>query len=164
LDAGADADSIVLKDGDNLPYIPGKTLKGLFKDALMEIADVGRIDRSIIEQIFGGVNKDNSSFAGKAFFNNAVLPVQEQEEIKSNKLSEYLYRNIASTAINDRGVAVKGSLRTIQVTIPVVMEGSVVLKEQIDGAEQAFEQAFKWLRYIGVSRNRGLGRCKISKL
>lgn len=29
LSAGADADSLVIKDTNGLPYIPGKTIKGL---------------------------------------------------------------------------------------------------------------------------------------
>jgi len=164
LDAGADADSIVLKDKDNLPYIPGKTLKGLLKDALTEMESVGKADKVMIDKIFGGVNNDDSTFAGKAFFEDAILTEKEQKEIKDHNLSEFLYRNIASTAINEKGVAVNNSLRTMQVTIPAILEGKIILKEEIEGAEELFEKAFKWLRYMGVNRNRGLGRCKISKI
>ena len=32
-EAGAYADSIALKDRDNLPFIPGKTLKGMFRNS-----------------------------------------------------------------------------------------------------------------------------------
>jgi len=162
LDAGADADNIVLKDANNLPYIPGKTLKGLLKDALNEIASVGKVKKDMIDSLFGGTGKDKSTFSGKAFFNDAVLPEDEQKEISQNNLSEFLYRNIASTSINERGVAKKNSLRTMQVTLPAVLHSSIILKESVPDAEQLFEQAFKWLRYAGVNRNRGLGRCKVS--
>jgi CRISPR/Cas system CSM-associated protein Csm3 (group 7 of RAMP superfamily) len=164
LDAGADADNIVLKDENNLPYIPGKTLKGLLKDALNEMANVGKVKKELIDKIFGGVTENGSTIAGKAFFKDAVLPENEQKEIIENNLSDLLYRNIASTKINKKGVAEKNSLRTIQVTIPAVMYSNIILKEDITGAEELFEKAFKWLRYIGVNRNRGLGKCIISKI
>jgi CRISPR/Cas system CSM-associated protein Csm3 (group 7 of RAMP superfamily) len=164
LDAGADADNIVLKDENNLPYIPGKTLKGLLKDALNEMANVGKVEKEQIDEIFGSVTENNYTIAGKVFFKDAILSENEQKEIIENNLSDLLYRNIASTKINKKGVAEKNSLRTIQVTIPVVLYSSIILKENIPGTEELFEKAFKWLRYIGVNRNRGLGRCSVSKI
>jgi CRISPR/Cas system CSM-associated protein Csm3 (group 7 of RAMP superfamily) len=165
LDAGADADNIVLKDDDQLPFIPGKTLKGLLKDAADEICAVGKADKKLIDKIFGGENKDGSTFQGNAFFNNAELPEEVKKEIKANNLQEFLYRNIASTAIERKtGVAKKNSLRTIQVTIPLTLSSSIIINEEVEGIEELMEQTFKWLRYIGVNRNRGLGRCRITKL
>ena len=37
LAAGADVDALVIKDSDGLPYIPGKTMKGLLREAAEEI-------------------------------------------------------------------------------------------------------------------------------
>ena len=47
---GKGLDNILLKDDDNLPFIPGKTLKGLLRDAAVE-CDATKIDRWI-----GGVH------------------------------------------------------------------------------------------------------------
>jgi len=163
LDGGADADSLVLKDDNNLPYIPGKTVKGLLKDSLLDIADLEhQQDLSpILDKLFGKVNKDKSTVAGKLFFSNALINTVEQEDIINNKLSCQLYKNIASTQIDDKGIAKKSSLRTMEVCIPVGLEGKIEGKE-IDDA--MFEMAFKWTRQLGVNRNRGLGRCKFSIL
>ena len=33
LASGAEADAVVIKDRDGLPYVPGKTIKGLVREA-----------------------------------------------------------------------------------------------------------------------------------
>ncbi|MEA3448146.1 MAG: RAMP superfamily CRISPR-associated protein [Bacteroidota bacterium] len=167
LDSGAEADSLVLKDDDNLPYIPGKTIKGLLKDALREMAELGQADVEAIVALMGkdAENKDKEKVSvpskkGSAFFTNAELPDKERTEIVSNKLQEHLYRNIASTKINKKGVAEKGSLRTMEVCMPLVLEGEIEY-EHLEHKE-VLEKAIKWTRHLGVNRNRGLGRCKIT--
>jgi CRISPR/Cas system CMR subunit Cmr4 (Cas7 group RAMP superfamily) len=49
LSSGSDLDSLCIKDELNLPFVPGKTLKGL----LHEAAEVISIDSSLIKAIFG---------------------------------------------------------------------------------------------------------------
>lgn len=161
LDAGANADSVVLKDDQNLPYISGKTIKGLLKDSLLDITEVGHQNEVVskIEVFFGKVNKDKSTTSGSLFFSNATLEEKEQEDITTNNLSIYLYKNIASTRIDEKGIAKKNSLRTMEVCIPVALEGEISGKE-ID--TEVLEMAMKWTRHLGVNRNRGLGRCKFS--
>lgn len=39
LSAGADVDDLVIKDKDNLPFVPGKTIKGLLRQAVEEILE-----------------------------------------------------------------------------------------------------------------------------
>ena len=166
LDAGADADLLVLKDENSLPYLSGKTIKGLLKNALLEMSELAHQSdlKDKIDKIFGKeVKKDDKiigSVSGNIFFSNAYLNKDEQEEIITNNLSKNLYKNIASTAINGKGVAKKNSLRTMEVCVPVVLYGEIE-GEEID--LDLLEKAFKWTRHLGVSRNRGLGRCKITK-
>lgn len=160
LDAGADADALVLKDERDLPYIPGKTIKGLLKDSLYEICEVKTELKTKVDEIFGFAKEKDASTAGNAFFTNAELSEAEKEEITSNKLSAHLYKNIASTKIAENGVAVKNSLRTIQVCIPLSLEGSI--ETEVENAKEILDKAGKWTRYLGVGRNRGLGRCKFS--
>jgi len=163
LDSGADADSIVLKDENNLPYIPGKTIKGLLKDSLLEMSELEHLNdlRDTIDELFGKeVKKDKKTIGsepGSLFFSNAELLDAEQNDIVNNNLSSQLYRNIASTKIDERGIAKKGSLRTMELCIPLTIYGEIEGKEI---QESLFENAFKWTRHLGVNRNRGLGRCK----
>lgn len=159
LDSGVDADSVVLKDDNNLPYIPGKTIKGLLKDSLFDIADVDDSIKADIDTYFGKVNNDGSTELGSLFFSDAILNLSEQNDIVTNGLSNQLYKNIASTSIDERGIAKKSSLRTMEVCIPVSLVGEIEGKK-IDII--LFKKAFKWTRHLGVNRNRGLGKCKFS--
>jgi len=163
LSSGAEADAEVLKDENKLPYIPGKTIKGLLKDGLLEMPEISAgVDRKNIEKIFGHeIVKDGKVIGtenGSAFFSNATLGIEEIKEITST-MADFMYRNIASTAIEKTGVAEKGSLRTTEVCMPVTLHGT------IDGIEEQetkiIIKAAKWVRHIGVKRNRGLGRCRI---
>lgn len=172
LDAGSDVDVLVLKDEDNLPYIPGKTIKGLLKDALKDMIEVQGelIPQKQIDNIFGYVkekNKDDNStqendndrpIHGTAFFSNATIKDPERQEIFNNNLTDFIYRNIASTQIDDKGVAENKSLRVMQVCIPLTLKAYISDVKDVE----LFEKAFKWQRHLGVNRNRGLGRCKFS--
>lgn len=162
LSSGAEADATVIKDKVNLPYLPGKTIKGLLKDALMDMLDVSdSIDKNTIDLLFGKVDeKDNSTEAGKLFFSNAEIGKDEQIEI-SEEMSKNLYRINASTTIDDNGVAKEGSLRTMEVTIPLSLHGEIISTEDFKEHEiELLQNAMKWTRSIGSNRNRGLGRCK----
>ncbi len=189
LSSGADADSVVIKDKKNLPYLPGKTIKGLLKDVFEDFKEVQPtlVNDEFIKTYFGNFikkqnephqgqlffsntelnelekseiskEKQNESQQGQLFFSNAELSKKEKSEI-SKDMSNLLYRNIASTKIGKNGVAEKGSLRTMQVCVPIVLEG------YIDGINkndvEKFEKALKCIRHLGANRNRGLGRCKL---
>ncbi len=161
LDSGADADVLVLKDENNLPYIPGKSVKGLLKDSLSEICDVKQsFDKEKVNVIFGFEEEKNGSTEGSVFFSNAELPENEKQEIITNKLSTHLYKNIASTRIKEDGIAQPNSLRTMEVCIPLTLTG--IIETEVPEADEIFKTAFKWTRNLGVNRNRGLGRCMFS--
>ena len=56
LSSGAEADAVVIKDSNNLPYLPGKTIKGLVKDALLDLGNNSEvIDGNIF---FSNANKN----------------------------------------------------------------------------------------------------------
>lgn len=160
LDSATDADELVLKDDDNLPYIPGKTIKGLLKDAMMDLSEVGQCTKDEIDTIFGAMLNDQDSKSGIAFFSNACLPESEKKEVLNHNLSSFLYRNIASTAIGENGVAKNKSLRVMQVTIPLTLTGKItgLTSENVN----KLKDAILLIRHFGVNRNRGLGRCKFS--
>lgn len=160
LSSGANADAIVIKDKKNLPYIPGKTIKGLLKDALLDIYDVQptKVNKSLLDKLFGSFEGKISS-ASSLFFSNAELI--EKEDLTKD-LIPFLFRNIASTTIDENGVAKEGSLRTMEVTIPLTLEGHIGKDTDFSLDEfQLLELAMKWTRSLGSNRNRGLGRCMI---
>lgn len=160
LSGGAETDNAVLKDNDNLPYVPGKTMKGLVRDALLEMNEVQPENYNIqeINQLLGSGEAGSETTRGEAYFSNAALPDLERREL-TPELSAHLYRNLASTQIAASGVAEGKSLRVMEVCIPVFLEGTV--SDVADRHQALLADAFKWIRHLGVNRNRGLGRCKI---
>lgn len=163
LSAGADIDTLVLKNSDNLPYVPGRTMKGLVRDAITDICafKADEVMRESIAEAFGMENStENPGICSKMYFSDAVLNEKESNVIISRKLARHMYRTIASTAIGSEGVAQKHSLRKIQVTVPCVLEGKIM--NVPDDIYQEIQDALKYIKRLGHHRNRGLGRCTIN--
>lgn len=146
LSAGADVDMLVVKDKKGLPFVPGKTMKGLIKEAVEDVMKF---------------RTEETSFSLKSdwgYFENAVLSSTHQEAILSNAATEYLFHSIASTAIEKEGVAKRYSLRKMQVVIPCELEGRIV--NVPDEGRLLIETGMRFIKRMGQNRNRGLGRCQ----
>lgn len=170
LSAGADVDALVIKDKNSLPYIPGKTIKGLVRQALEEIVEYkDKLDVKKDINVNFGVerqsttekeNLNDNQPRGTVFFTNATLTTELSNSIIASKTQEYLYSSFASTAIDEKGVATKNSLRKIQTTKPCELHGEISGVSK--SLEQEMQDAFSYIKRLGVSRNRGLGRCKFT--
>lgn len=125
LAAGADVDALVIKDRDGLPFVPGKTIKGLLREATEYLS----FDAELISQVFGKSNdkETETGVMSSLFFSNATLREDERTEILANQLASYLYRSISSTAIDDKGIAKEHSLRRVQVTVPCILQGEILI-------------------------------------
>ncbi len=175
LGIGSAADSECLKDDKGLPYIPGKTLKGLWRDAFLYSGQEKNIaeyfgkdaeekvkDDKISENQKDTIIalQDKNSEPGRARWSNATLSSALIHELKNkNELKAQLYTSVTSTAINEKGVAKAKSLRTAQVCLPLTLEGEITMSDSISRDEDLFKKAAPWLRRMGMGRNRGFGRC-----
>lgn len=159
LAAGADVDLLVIKDADGLPYIPGKTIKGLVREAVDEFLSLCSIEEwpEGYQETFGYFDDKDDKRKSDSFFGNAGLNESEATEIKKNGLQKYLFTSIASTAINKDGVAKEHSLRKMQVTLPCVLEGTI--ENVPEAMHETIVKAFGMIKNLGAGRNRGLGRC-----
>lgn len=165
LTTGAAADSETLKDRDGFPYLPGKTMKGLLRYALLES---GNVDQEFIDNLFGKEHKKSeedgldlpiNTTRGKIRVGNVMLSENERGQI-SKEASKQLFRRIASTKIDERtGVAEEKSLRTVEVCMPIEIEGEIECKDESD--RRILEKGLRLIRAIGTGRNRGFGRCEI---
>ena len=149
LSAGAKLDSLVVKDSHNIPYVPGKTIKGLVRE-MAELLE----NETFVKECFGVEGVD----MGVCYFANASLDDTVKKEIYSNRLQSNLYDEIASTKIED-GMAVDHSLREIEVVVPLTLYGEIidVPTHYIDD----MTRALKMIKRMGLNRNRGLGRCQL---
>jgi CRISPR/Cas system CSM-associated protein Csm3 (group 7 of RAMP superfamily) len=164
LSAGAKLDSTVVKDRDGLPYLSGKTLKGLARETAEMLEK-----KEFVRDCFGAEGVE----IGKCYFSNAMLDSEIAKEIKDNSLEERLYDVIASTKIGKedkfdkdgkqiekKDIAVDNSLREIEVVVPITLEGYI---DDVPSAYEAeMKQALKIIKRMGLNRNRGLGRCEIT--
>jgi CRISPR/Cas system CSM-associated protein Csm3 (group 7 of RAMP superfamily) len=161
LSSGADLDLLVIKDKNKLPFIPGKTIKGLVREAVEEIYSFSNLDLDLVK-VFGieeNVKKGIESGQGCCFFTNAKINEDIRNAIVSNKLQDYLYRSLASTAIDEKGIADEHSLRKMEVCVPCELEGEIL--NVPDDFREIMEKGLKYIKRAGQNRNRGLGRCSI---
>lgn len=159
--AGADVDELVIKDYDGLPYVPGRTLKGLLRDAADLLVCHDGLDQDILDKLFG--NDDNHgqhgelTTMGKLFFSNAELP--ERSTIAAQGLVNYLYQSFSATAIGDDGIAKDLSLRKIQTVIPCTLQGAIL--HVPDEHVAAIKKMASLIKHIGLGRSHGFGRCQM---
>jgi len=149
LSAGARLDSTVVKDEDGLPYVPGKTIKGLLRE-MGELLE----SEEFVRTCYGEEGVEN----GVCYFSNATLEQETKRQIISNGLQDNLYDVIASTKIDDNGIAEDSSLREIEVVIPVSLHGEI--KDIAQGHIEEMRRSMMMIKRMGLNRNRGLGRCE----
>ncbi|MDE6195097.1 MAG: CRISPR-associated protein [Muribaculaceae bacterium] len=189
MSAGADVDALVVKDRNGLPYIPGRTIKGLLREAVDDIISFRTTDmekakadnggrsaddcRRLVMEAFGYFDGKAESSVGEprpemrrgcAFFRNAELPEDERNAIVKDGLQPYLYRTISNTAIDEYGIAVDHSLRRMEVTVPCALEGEILDLPDDEEFKNLMIDALKYIKRLGQNRNRGLGRCAFSEI
>jgi CRISPR/Cas system CSM-associated protein Csm3 (group 7 of RAMP superfamily) len=67
---------------------------------------------------------------------------------------------VYSTKINERGTAEDGSLRSIETVVPCTLHGRIL--QVNDDLYALLKDAANMIKHIGVNRNRGLGRVKVT--
>lgn len=177
LAAGADVDALVVKDPQGLPYIPGKTVKGLLREAVEDIIrfrsgkdkELDSDRHQLAIEAFGYFDGKSETEGerpemtrGTAYFTNASLPEEEQAAIVGGSLQPYLFRTISSTAIDKNGVAVDHSLRRTEVTVPCTLEGDILNLPDNEDFKKIITDAMSYVKRLGQNRNRGLGRCSFT--
>ncbi len=163
LAAGADVDLLTIKDEDDLPFVPGKTIKGLLREASETLAALAPDiypSPEKIDEIYGKANDGSLMLQGCAFFSNAEFPKEDKDFIIKNKYARSLFSSVSSTAIDDAGIAKEHSLRRTEVTLPCILTGEILDLPDDCGKLMADSMAF--VKRLGANRNRGLGRCRFT--
>ena len=166
LSGGVDANTSVIKDELGLPFIPGRTIKGLLREAaeVLNQLPAGH-PQDFLKLVFG--EEEGASAQGNGgicFFSNAELSAYLKKKLggeqrEKMKLRANLYQSLASTAIDEKGQAIDQSLRQMEVTIPLTLYGTIGAFPKGKKYQEALENCFSWTRRLGMNRNRGLGRC-----
>ena len=166
-------DALCAIDHDGLPYLPGKHLKGLLRDAVTQAIALGHVTRIEVDELFGeqGFKLDTGELIpyaraapGCLRVDSAHLPKADREAIiasDNNNLIPQLFRTLQSTAMDaDTGAAKDKSLRLEQVAVPLTLEFEVTGPDcdKAGGWESELKTALPLVRAVGQKRTRGLGR------
>lgn len=183
---GLTVDAVVHKGG-GLPELPGRTIKGLVRDAVSRAEAWGHLEAGTTQTWFGSDSRnyrghleegrrDNDpqradryqTEAGLLVFDNGVLPAPIAAWLRQDEsgLRDGLYHHLYATAIDDvSGSALPRSLRGTEVVVPLDLYAPISALPRPDlGAEAArwpelLPRCLPLIRGLGVSRTRGLGRC-----
>jgi len=165
LSGGSGSDALVKKTRGGLPYVPGKTIKGLLKDAARDLFEDDPEYPEFIESCFGNKSENDlesptyTFHYSKSLLTKTLADYYKQHPIKK----ENLYRNIQSTRIEKTtGIAKNKFLRTMEVTIPLTLAGRI--SNIPDDHLGKIKDCMKMIKRLGVKRNRGLGRCRFEIL
>lgn len=167
---GSDVDAVTHRDRDGLPLLPGKTLKGILRDAVSRWEQFTKTNNapSLAEQLFGAGADADEKWSGSVRVSDAVLADDIRYYLLEDKnLVTGLYRSIHATAIeHDTGTAVNKSLRGIEVVVPLTLYATLDeapnAPHKVTNWQKTIEQSLGLIQAIGAHRTRGLGRAVVT--
>jgi CRISPR/Cas system CSM-associated protein Csm3 (group 7 of RAMP superfamily) len=174
-------DSVVNTGRNGLPRVPGRTLKGLVRDACERAEAWGWLadfSKPFTDTLFGersGTPEaplDRVPEAGALRFGDAALPEAVAQYLTNDedraKLIPELYREIHMSAIDrETGTARDRSLRGMEVVVPMQLQAPVDLVpgregELEPGWQEGLGRVLPLVEAVGAHRSRGLGRAVLS--
>jgi hypothetical protein len=183
--AGPGSDAVVARTAGGLPYLPGKAVKGLLREAVEHAELLGVFpDGSRSTRWFGtglaAAVEDADAFErnvserryttdpGALRFTSATIGATadlaqrwERWSASSGEPFAALRRSFASTKISERGVVEEKTLRSIEVIVPVTLRAEVWSDDPDVSWVAELPLVFPFVDGIGGHRTRGLGRVTV---
>lgn len=166
-DRSSGADQVQVRDSEGFPYIPGRTLRGLLREACETAAacEAGSALDALVASLFGREGEEGCLALTDATLPQevvaAVLRAQDIEEREG--LLRLFCGLVARTALTEEGVAKEPTLRISEVGIP-----GLVFLAQLSAPDKSSLQFLAFaaglVRRLGACRYRGLGRCRLELL
>ncbi len=174
---GAILDMLTHRDTDGLPCLPGRSVKGLLRDAVCRAEAWGYLDSGTTEDWFGTLSNLQESEqqvsyldteAGCLLVSDAVLEPEMRNYLRYEKQNDSKYAQtlldgffhpLAATKMRD-GVAQDKSLRSMEVVIPLDLYAE--LCAPADWNCELLQKCLPLIRAAGGGNNRGLGRVTVS--
>lgn len=176
LGRGGDADALVIRNKDGLPYLPGKTLKGLVRDAVQLAEDHRAVAAGRTEELFGQLDRTTPNADGTQLDHDPRPRTPGLLQVTSAALASdfstwledggqarkaAFFEAISSTALNNDGVAEDRTLRTIEVCPPLTLTAKVSGPDDCAWLD-TLRRCVPLVRSLGSHRHRGLGRCQVT--
>lgn len=183
---GGHVDAAVERDPETrLPLIPGRTVRGLVREALTEAEELGQVpagltawlcgsplpetalsksvaDKSAAEAWAGLRRGRFRTRAGAAIFGNAELPEAWRrwaaQAADAADVIDALFDTVASTAIQDDGLVMPAHLRRIEVVAPMTLTADVSLCPEAPPPPTCDDVGTHLSCALSLLRNLGKGR------
>lgn len=166
-------DSVVIKDiQDDLPMIPGSSLKGKLRSLLSKQLSEGNLpkehnqDDDRIKRLFGHAESKNPK-TSRIYFSDIFMSEESREELENSDMdaTEIKFEN---TITRSTGVAnprqIERAIKGIRYDMSLIynIENESEIKEDF----KLLKMAFKLLKYdyLGANGSRGYGRVEIKDL
>ena len=166
--AGHRLDAIVVRDAQGLPYLPGRHLRGLLREAAECIETWGHAKEApkLTDRLFGArrVPDQPQPAPGTLKISNAVLLPQVQAWFHANpEAIQELFISTHHTATDGKsGTAKAKSLRGIELVVPLTLHAEMTSEQHERAYWSAFKPAFDLVRNVGAMRHRGYGRASLT--
>lgn len=174
---GPGADAVANRSASGLPYLPGRTLKGLLREGARIAAEAGALRPEEVDAAFGanpgGDAKEAGRFRtrpGSLRFESARIGSTPEEAVAWEEWAtasenapavRQLFRSFASTKLDEAGRAEDGTLRTVEVVVPTHLLASVSASDRAL-ALRVLRASAPHVLAVGAHRTRGLGRCVLT--
>jgi hypothetical protein len=173
---GQHLDAVVERDAQGLPFLPGRTLRGLLRDAAECLAAWGHVSEATLHALFGelsdveGPGPSVRSRPGALRLSDARLSPELAAWLAAPgnaSLRQALYLESFQTAIDPKtGVPKPHTLRGIELTVPLSLQAELEVvglsEAQTQEALQLLAACLPLVRAVGAHTSRGHGRAQIS--
>lgn len=166
-------DSVVIKDiQDDLPMIPGSSLKGKLRSLLSKQLSDGKLpkehnqDDDRIKRLFGHAESKNPK-TSRIYFSDIFMSEESREELENSDMdaTEIKFEN---TITRSTGVAnprqIERAIKGIKYNMSLIY--NIENESEIEEDFKLLKMAFKLLKYdyLGANGSRGYGRVDIKEL
>ena len=166
-------DSVVIKDiQDDLPMIPGSSLKGKLRSLLSKQLSFGELpkehnkDDDKIKRLFGHAESKNPK-TSRIYFSDIFMSEESREELENSDMdaTEIKFEN---TITRSTGVAnprqIERAIKGIRYDMSLIY--NIENESEIEEDFKLLKIAFKLLQYdyLGANGSRGYGRVEIKEL
>lgn len=169
-------DTEVDTDSYGIPRIQGRRVKGLFREAAMELYEFNMADKQLIESVFGKTGDYSGSIIFptlypehaeklRAFLDDAKKDSNLRQFAEHETVLEFFTVVRSQTAIGKDGIAEDNTLRMTRcVRRGIIFEGLMFSIDTLNEEQKKLLQdCAAMIRHMGCNRTRGMGcvSCKI---
>lgn len=159
-------DICILTDEKGFPYMKGSTLKGIFREELINYLDWSGNDQDSIAQMVGKLMGNSGADQlenGKLLFSDLTLDGRVMEAVIEEGASKQevidMFSYIRNFTRLENGLAKDGSLRNGRCVKSNLNFYATCSCEQEDA--ELVKNVLKMMKWIGSMRNRGFGKVSV---